>query len=118
MSDKSWDPVPALEGERLRTQERLAGLVGDHAGIVAASLDSNADDEHDPEGATIAFERSQVAALLGQARRQLGEVDDALARVSAGGYGVCAACSRPIPAARLHARPTARHCITCAAVQP
>ena len=34
--------------------------------MVAASRDSNADDEHDPEGATIAFERAQLRAILSQ----------------------------------------------------
>ncbi|WP_238694222.1 TraR/DksA family transcriptional regulator [Nocardioides daphniae] len=84
---------------------------------MAASLDTNADDEHDPEGATIAFERSQVAALATQARRQLEEVDEALARVDAGTYGVCERCGGPIPAARLEARPLARTCVTCPAAR-
>jgi hypothetical protein len=41
-------------------------------------MGSNADDEHDPEGATIAFERSQVDALAGLAQHQLAEVEAAL----------------------------------------
>ena len=63
-----------LAGERARTEVRLAALRADFAGMVAASESSNADDEHDPEGATIAFERSQVAALIRAAERQLEEV--------------------------------------------
>ncbi|GGD25042.1 TraR/DksA family transcriptional regulator [Nocardioides daphniae] len=106
-----------LEQERERVLHRLAGLTRDHDAIVAASLDTNADDEHDPEGATIAFERSQVAALATQARRQLEEVDEALARVDAGTYGVCERCGGPIPAARLEARPLARTCVTCPAAR-
>ena len=39
---------------------RLASLTDNFNAVVAASRDTNADDEHDPEGATIAFERSQV----------------------------------------------------------
>ena len=113
-------PVPpadaraALEQDRARTRQRLAALTGDYADIVAASLDSNADDEHDPEGATIAFERSQVGALAEQARQHLVEVDAALARLDEGTYGVCARCGGAIAAGRLEARPTARTCITCA----
>src|SRR5690349_16516618 len=49
-----------LEAEREETLDRLAGLTNDFDAVVAASLNSNADDEHDPEGATIAFERSQI----------------------------------------------------------
>nr|WP_218859473.1 TraR/DksA C4-type zinc finger protein [Petropleomorpha daqingensis] len=82
--------------------------------VVAASQSSNADDEHDPEGATIAFERQQTAALLEQARRRLAEIDAALARREAGDYGVCETCGRPIGAERLAARPAARTCIDCA----
>ena len=82
--------------------------------MVAASRDSNADDEHDPEGATIAFERAQLATVLRLATDDLAEVDAALARVSAGTYGRCERCGQPIAPARLDARPTARLCIQCA----
>ena len=83
--------------------------------MVAASRDTNADDEHDPEGATIAFERSQIEALARQAEHHLEEIDAALKRVDAGTYGTCEACGTPIGAERLEARPTARVCILCAA---
>jgi DnaK suppressor protein len=82
--------------------------------VVAASRSSNADDEHDPEGATIAFERQQLAALLDQARRRLADVEAALERRAAGGYGICESCGRPIAPERLAARPAARTCIDCA----
>ena len=108
------DPRALLESERLSTLERLAALNDDHAGMVDASRDTNADDEHDPEGATIAFERSQVDALVRQARRHLVEIDSALDRVATGTYGVCERCGRPIAPARLEARPTARTCVACA----
>lgn len=103
-----------LEQERARTLQRLAGLTSDHESVVAASKDTNADDEHDPEGATIAFERSQIAALAAQARGQLDEIDEALRRVEAGTYGVCERCGEQIPTERLEARPTARRCVSCA----
>ncbi len=103
-----------LEAERDHTVSRLTGLTTDHGAVVAASRDTNADDEHDPEGATIAFERSQVDALIRQARAHLDELDAALARVDAGTYGVCESCDRTIPGAawrhdpRLVAASTAR----------
>lgn len=102
-----------LEQDRLATLERLAALSGDFDRIVDASRDSNADDEHDPEGATIAYERSQLDALVQQARQHLAEVDAALARVDDGTHGTCERCGRPIAQARLEARPTARTCVTC-----
>ena len=105
-----------LEAERTRVRERLAALTGDYDSVVAASLDTNADDEHDPEGATIAFERSQIGALAAQAREHLAEVERAVARLDDGSYGTCERCGRPIPAGRLEARPTARRCVACASL--
>lgn len=109
------DPRTLLDAERRETLARLATLTGDFDALVEANEGSNADDEHDPEGATIAFERSQVDALARQAREHLREIDAALARLDAGDYGTCERCGRPISAGRLEARPTARTCIDCAA---
>ena len=103
-----------LAAERRRTEERRAQLTQDFDAVVAASRDTNADDEHDPEGATIAFERSQVDALVRQAQQQLAEIEVAVRRVAAGTYGTCETCGAPIGEARLEARPTARVCIGCA----
>ena len=111
----TFDPAAALDDLKRRTTERLAALTGDYAGIVEASKDSNADDEHDPEGSTIAFERSQVGTLVEGARHQLAEVDAAKARLADGTYGTCEECGGPIGEGRLEARPTARTCIRCAA---
>ena len=108
---QGFDPRTALLALRRRTEERLADLTGDYTGIIEASRNSNADDEHDPEGATIAFERSQVGALVEDARHQLAEVDAALARLDAGSYGRCEVCGEPVAPDRLEARPTARTCV-------
>ena len=107
-------PRELLERERDETLRRLAGLTDAFDEVVAASKDTNADDEHDPEGATIAFERSQVEALVRQARAHLAEIDAAEARLADGTYGTCERCGRPIGEERLEARPTARTCIGCA----
>jgi len=95
-------------------ERSVASLERSHADVVAAARDANADDEHDPEGATIAFEREQVAALLAQGRRRVEELRSALERARAGAYGGCESCGSPIGAARLEARPAARTCIACA----
>jgi DnaK suppressor protein len=105
---------PLLAKERQAVLDRLAALERDFSAIVEAADQANADDEHDPEGATIAFERQHVAALLDQARRQLAQVDAAIGRLHAGQYGWCERCGQPIPPARLAARPTATTCIRCA----
>jgi RNA polymerase-binding transcription factor DksA len=103
-----------LEVERQQALRSLAALTGDFNEMVAASRHSNADDEHDPEGGTIAFERSQVSALLRQVQWHLAEVQTAMQRLEGGTYGTCERCKQPIAKARLQAKPAARTCIRCA----
>ena len=107
----------ALDAERRATLDQVAALERDFGSIVAASQADNADDEHDPEGATIAWERQHVAALLAQAREHLAAIDEALRRLSDGGYGRCEVCGQPIAPERLAARPTATQCVTCASTR-
>ena len=103
----------ALAAAREQALARLAALEREFGGIVAAARDAATDDEHDPEGATLAYERQHVAALADSARTGLAEVDAALARLADGSYGICQACGRPIGAQRLAARPAARTCVGC-----
>ncbi|GAA4473052.1 TraR/DksA family transcriptional regulator [Phytohabitans houttuyneae] len=99
---------------RASTQAEAATLARDLEALFAASRDSNADDEHDPEGVTIGFERAQLTALLATARERIAEVDEALRRVDTATYGICERCERPIAAERLAVRPFARCCMACA----
>jgi DnaK suppressor protein len=104
-------PAARLREERADLRARLARLDDDLAGLFEASRDSNADDEHDPEGQTIAYERSQLSSVADRTRDHLAEVEAALDRVVAGTYGICEVCHRPIDPERLEARPTARTCV-------
>jgi DnaK suppressor protein len=115
--------LPVVTDVRARLEQALAdnaaqlrALAGQHDDIIAASRDSNADDEHDPEGATIAFERQQVVALVRQLERTRAELQRALELAGTRGYGVCERCDADIGAERLEARPNARTCIDCARV--
>ena len=58
------EPLAAelLATERVGTLQRLSGLEKELAGIIESSSSAGTDDEHDPEGATIAFERQHTAA--------------------------------------------------------
>ena len=59
--------VARLHEQRTLLRLRISRLSDDMAALIAASRDSNADDEHDPEGQTIAYERSQLSAVTTQA---------------------------------------------------
>ncbi|SOC56866.1 TraR/DksA family transcriptional regulator [Ornithinimicrobium cerasi] len=105
------DAASRLRDEGASLRARIVQMQEDMRVVIESSRDSNADDEHDPEGQTIAFERSQLAAMTNQARAHLRDVDAALERLADGTYGVCEVCGQPIPAGRLEARPTARTCV-------
>jgi RNA polymerase-binding transcription factor DksA len=107
----SRDDLSRLRDE---TGAEVTTLEQDLQALFEASVSSNADDEHDPEGATIAFERAQLTAVLAAARRRFAELTDAIARLDTGRYGYCDSCGEPIPPARLAARPAARTCVSCA----
>jgi DnaK suppressor protein len=113
------DALDALiAAERARTVTMLAALEAEFAGIVASASTANIDDEHDPEGSTIAFERAQVAALRQQAERDLIALDEARVRLASGTYATCGRCGGSIPYERLLAVPTTSRCVACAAIAP
>lgn len=58
-----------------------------------------------------------VDALGNEARRELAKVSDALKRMSAGTYGLCAECGGAIGDKRLVAYPYAEECIDCATLE-
>ena len=103
-----------LVAERDRTIGQIEFLRRSFDDIVAASEQVATDDEHDPEGHTIAWERQQVAALLTAAEGRLEELQLAMERVGEGTYGRCQRCGRPIAEDRLDALPTTTTCVECA----
>ena len=108
------DAREVLLAERVGAVERTGALEREFNQLAEAASAGGTDDEHDPEGATLAFERQHTAALLDQAREQVAAIDVALARLAAGRYGVCDRCGQPIGADRLAARPAAVTCVRCA----
>ena len=113
--------MPSLEDARQRLlQERAEvmqlgrDLTATFDNMVEAAQDSNLDDEHDPEGSTIAAEPSLTTSLSASAAARLAQIEAALVRVEDGTYGSCLRCGRAIGAGRLDARPDATLCIDCA----
>jgi RNA polymerase-binding transcription factor DksA len=104
-----------LDELRVTTEQRVASLTNSFDGIVEATSDVATDDEHDPEGHTIAWERQQIAALLDETRATLAAIEAAEQRLDAETYGTCVTCGCAIAAARLDALPAAATCVACAA---
>ena len=64
-------------------------------------------DEESGDGDTLQVERERDLALSSYARNAVEEIDEALARVKAGTYGMCVTSGKPIPKERLEAIPWA-----------
>jgi len=54
-----------------------------------------------------------VASLNGRERRELEEIQEAMARLETDSFGTCAICGASISLPRLRAIPWARHCLAC-----
>lgn len=67
--------------------------------------------------ATSAFQREFSFALSENEGKLLRMIDDAIARLDNGRFGLCVHCEQPIERQRLQAIPWARHCIACQELQ-
>ncbi len=68
------DPRSALLAERERNERLLADVERSMRDVSDARQDANSDDEHDPEGATLAWERGSLGAVRDGARERLRQV--------------------------------------------
>ena len=100
-----------------RVRERLQRTI-DHHDIGNASLTeetgellSGSADNHLADTATETYERELDEGLEQDARGQLRQVENALARIESGEYGRCEVCGKEIPAERLEAVPWTTLCI-------
>jgi DnaK suppressor protein len=84
------------------TDDELASLADHEPGALV---------EDSARGATA----EQLARLEGRERHELDEINDALARLETGGFGVCERCGSAIALKRLRAVPWARQCLGCQA---
>jgi RNA polymerase-binding protein DksA len=62
------------------------------------------------------YEIENTLGLMDSERRLLMEINDALARIDKGTYGICESGDERIPKERLKAIPWARYCISCASM--
>ncbi len=113
------------EGSRerlLRADAEAVALlrsIGAELGALAdAQRDVATDDEHDPEGSTLAWERSQADSLRRETEQRRTWIAAALKTLDEGRYGTCANCGRRIPEGRLEARPWTTLCVDCAGRVP
>src|SRR5262252_5940298 len=101
-----------LEDKQAEIQQHIAALTGSPTqpeDTVQAS-----DGVVEPEEEAVDLEETDVEqAILDNEKTLLAEVQQALARIENGTYGICSNCGEPIPEKRLEAIPWASLCVTC-----
>ena len=107
----------AADRRRARAGTPATPLASLDAQLLAlgAAAEGPADDEHDPEGAALAFERQQLVAV----RDRRGSGCSRSTRSCCGGsadWGRCERCAEPIGEERLTARPSPTRRVRCAAL--
>ena len=104
MADPLESTVRAsLEEDRDQLREQLAEFDD-------TSSDENFDENFADSG-QVAAEQGEAQSLANNLREQLDAVEQALAKLDEGTYGLCERCQQPIPDARLEAMPASRYCI-------
>ncbi len=63
--------------------------------------------------ASVAQAKEQSMWLANDQKQRLAVIDQALARIAAGKYGICDSCGKPIAQERMEAMPHATLCIQC-----
>lgn len=126
MADIEDEPVSInLDKQKSRLLAMQRQLQRDIANKVAQTAESG--DELDPnrggvsnhmaDDANDTSEQETMVALQQGAERELARVQEALAAIDAGTYGICTNCGKPISPARLDALPWATLCIDCQKLQ-
>jgi RNA polymerase-binding transcription factor DksA len=95
-----------LEEVRVELEHR-ADLVRDGADVPTAGVSFG-------KNTSIAGERFEDVAIHGQAVLQMTAIEQALARIDEGTFGICPGCNRAIPIDRLNVLPWAATCVACA----
>jgi len=100
----------ALAAERANLVHQLGELGAAESGDLDVDLDFGGSFA---DAAAMTAERTEVLGVVDSLKRQVNDVDLALAQIEAGSYGVCVDCGKEIDPARLEVRPQSIRCIDC-----
>jgi DnaK suppressor protein len=105
------EAIQTLRTELMRRRDSLrSALAGDSAALQELRTRSKSDLV---DFAVDAVQDEITAQLAEVESRELAYIENALERMQEGGYGMCEACNREIPLARLQALPSATLCVDC-----
>ena len=92
--------------------------IANEAGKTLSEMTDQTSNVPDPnDRATIESGRSFELRIRDRERKLLSKIDEAIARIDDGSYGICEDCGEEIGLKRLEARPVTMLCIDCKTIQ-
>ncbi len=110
-SDTSSDESGPDTGEIRASLEQERDLLEAKVHELDAKEDDLSYDGNFADSAQVAAERGENRVLFDQLRKDLDDIEKALARMDDGTYGTCEVCGNAIGAARLEVMPATSLCI-------
>lgn len=115
MTEKDLKHFKQLLAEKRLSTMRDLGLLEAHS-MNADMADSSGDltySDHMAELGSDAIEREKAYYFSSRDGAYLEQVEDALKRIQDETFGICRACGKEIPKARIEAVPTTTICVPC-----
>ena len=102
-----------LEYFRGLLQGRLDDLLAEAEKTVAGMTDTKENFPDPTDRAALESDRNFLLRIRDRERKLISKIEEALARIEDGSYGICDACGEEIGEQRLKARPVTTLCVEC-----
>jgi DnaK suppressor protein len=101
-----------------KLEKQRADLLSEAEQTLSAKITTEKESYPDPTDQAVAeLDSSFTLRLRGREQKLLKKIDEALARIEEGTYGICESCGNQINIKRLEARPVTTLCIDCKTMQ-
>ncbi|MFR1411325.1 MAG: TraR/DksA family transcriptional regulator [Akkermansia sp.] len=118
-ANPEWEPfadaAPASAGLARQGSDNMSGVARDTLRNHPEGSEASGSGEHQADAGSDAYDRDFALSLLSKEQDGLYEIEQALARIDNGTYGICEMSYKVIPILRLEAIPFARLTVECQA---
>ncbi|WP_297407636.1 TraR/DksA C4-type zinc finger protein [uncultured Akkermansia sp.] len=119
-ANPEWEPFVQMQRQHLmdlrdRALDSMSGVARDTLRNHPEGSEASGSGEHQADAGSDAYDRDFALSLLSKEQDGLYEIEQALARIDNGTYGICEMSYKVIPILRLEAIPFARLTVECQA---
>lgn len=119
-ANPEWEPFVLMQRQHLmdlrdRALDNMSGVARDTLRNHPEGSEASGSGEHQADAGSDAYDRDFALSLLSKEQDGLYEIEQALARIDNGTYGICEMSYKVIPILRLEAIPFARLTVECQA---